>query len=145
MDPRIRRPTELGVDEHGVREWFGAYLRDFVALGRGDTDDIRRLLLHYGVPFLLSTDTGTVALTDEAQVLAMARQQVDGMRAAGYDRTEELDTTTVVLNGSCAGHRAQFARLRADGSEISRLEVTYLITDRPEGRRISALVVHSPA
>ena len=144
MDPRTRRPTELGVDEHGVREWFGAYLNDFVALGRGDTDDIRRLLLHYGVPFLLSTDTGTVALTDEAQVLAMARQQVDGMRAAGYDRTEELDTTTVVLNGSCAGHRAQFARLRADGSEIARLEVTYLITDLPEGRRISALVVHSP-
>jgi hypothetical protein len=73
----------------------------------------------------------------------MARQQVDGMRVAGYDRTEELDAETVVLNGSCAGHRARFARLRADGSEISRLEVTYLITDRSEGRRISALVVHS--
>lgn len=133
------------MDDVGVDEWFGAYLSDFVALGRGDTDDVRRLLLHYDVPLLLSTDAGTMALTDEAQVLAMARQQVDGMRAAGYDRTEELDATTVVLNGSCASHRARFARLRADGSEISRLEVTYLITGRPEGRRISALVVHSPA
>jgi hypothetical protein len=132
------------VDEHGVRQWFAAYLGDFVALGRGDTDDVRRLLRHYAVPFLVSTDAGTTALTDEAQVLAMARQQVAGMRSAGYDRTEELAAETVVLNGSCAGHRAHFLRLRADGSEISRLEVTYLITDRPEGRRISALVVHSP-
>ena len=133
------------MDERGVREWFGAYLNDFVALGRGDTQDVRRLLVHYGVPFLISTDAGTTALTDEAQVLAMARQQVAGMRAAAYDRTEELNAETIVLNGSCAAHRAQFARLRADGSEISRLEVTYLITDRPEGRRISALVVHSPS
>ena len=133
------------MDERGVEEWFGTYLRDFVALGRGDTDDLRRLLRHYGVPFLISTDAGTTALTDQAQVLAMARQQVDGMRLVGYDRTEELDAETVVLNASCARHRARFARLRADGSEISRLEVTYLITDRPEGRRISALVVHSPA
>ena len=132
------------MDEHGVREWFRAYLSDFVALGRGDTDDVRRLLRHYDVPFLISTDAGTTALTDEAQVLAVAKQQVDGMRAAGYDRTEELDAETVVLNGSCARHRATFARLRADGSEISRLEATYLITDRPGGRRISALVVHSP-
>jgi hypothetical protein len=82
---------------------------------------------------------------DEAQVLALARQQVDAMRVAGYDRTGELDAETVVLNGSCAGHRARFARLRVDGSEISRLQVTYLITDRPEGRRIPTLVVHSPA
>ena len=131
------------MDEDGVEEWFSSYLGDFVALGRGDTDDVRRLLLHYDVPFLISTDSGTTALTDEAQVLAMARQQVDGMRAAGYDRTEVLGAETVVLNGSCARHRARFARLRADGSEISRLEATYLITDRPAGRRISALVVHS--
>ncbi len=132
------------MDEREVREWFGGYLSDFVALGRGDTDDVRRLLLHYGVPLLVSTDAGTTALVDEDHVLAMARQQVDGMRVTGYDRTEELDAETVVLNGSCAVHRARFARRRADGGEISRLEVTYLITDRPEGRRISALVVHSP-
>lgn len=128
-----------------MREWFGAHLSNFVALGRGDADDVRRLLLHYGIPLLISTDAGTTALTDEAGVLAMARQQVQGMRAAGYDRTEELDAETVVLNGSCAGHRAVFARQRADGSEISRLEVTYLITDLTGGRRISALVVHGSA
>ena len=132
------------MDERDVRDWFDAYLADFAALGRGDTDDVRRLLRSYGVPLLVSTDGGTTALTDEEQVLTMAQQQVDGMRSAGYDRSEELDVETAVLNGSCARHRARFVRRRSDGGEISRLEVTYLITDQLAGRRISALVLHSP-
>jgi hypothetical protein len=81
--------------------------------------------------------------TDEERVLAMAQQQVDGMRSAGYDRSEVLTETTTVLNRTCATHRARFARLRADGSDISQLEATYVITDGHAGRRISAILVHS--
>ena len=131
------------MDDSEVRRWFAAYLADFVALGRGDLDDVRRLLVHYSVPLLLSADAGSVLLADEARVLAVSQQQVDDLRAAGYDRSEELASETVVLNRSCATHRATFSRLRADGNEIARLEVTYLITDGPAGRRISAIVVHS--
>jgi hypothetical protein len=95
------------------------------------------------VPLLLSTDSGCRALTDEAQVLAVAQQQIDGMRSASYDRSDELAAETVVLNRSCTIHRGRFSRLRADGSEIAQLEATYLITDGPAGRRISAILVHS--
>lgn len=125
-----------------VERWFAAYLADFVALGRGDIGDVRRILDHYGVPMIVSTDAGTRFLADEEQVLAVARQQVEGMRAEGYDRSDELAAETTVLNRSCAIHRGRIARLRADGSEISRVEISYLITDGPAGRRISALVVH---
>jgi uncharacterized NTF2-like protein DUF6841 len=125
-----------------VGPWFDRYVADFVALGRGDLDDVRRILDHYVVPMVVSTDAGTTHLADEDEVLGLARQQVDGMRAAGYDRSEVLDARTTVLNGSAALHRARFARLRADGSEISQIDVTYLITDGPLGRRISALIVH---
>ena len=65
------------------------------------------------------------------------------MRAAGYDRSEVLAGETTVLNRTCAVHHGRFARLRADGSEISQVEATYVITDGAVGRRISALVVHS--
>lgn len=133
------------MNERDVRVWFEKYLAEFAALGRGTAHDLLRMLDFYGIPFLVSVDAGTMALTDAAQVLAMAKDQVDGMRAAGYDRTEQLGAETVVLNASCARHHASFARLRADGSEISRPELTYLIADQPEGRRISALIVHSPA
>jgi hypothetical protein len=131
------------MDTAGIRDWFGSYLADFIALGRGDLDDLRRILDHYGVPLLISTDAGTTVLTDEAQVLAIAQQQVDGMRAADYDRSEVLAAETTVLNRTCATHRGRFSRLRADGSEISKIEATYVITDGPVGRRISAILVHS--
>lgn len=132
------------MDELEVTRWYDSYLAEFAALGRGDADDVRRILAFYGVPMLLSTDAGSTMLADETQVLAVAQQQFDGMRSAGYDRSEPLGAAeTTVLNVSCAVHRAGFARLTADGTEISRLEATYLITDTAAGRRMSALVVHS--
>jgi hypothetical protein len=43
----------------------------------------------------------------------------------------------------CSLYRALLSRERGDGSEIGRLRVTYLITDRSAGGRISALLDHS--
>ena len=131
------------MDENGVVSWFQAYLADFIALGRGEEDDAERLLAHYGVPLLFSSDSGSVVLADEDQVLDAVRQQIAGMRAAGYDRSVELSAATTVVNRTCALHRAAFARLRADGAEISRVDTTYVITDGPTGPRIRALLGHS--
>ena len=131
------------MDRPEAQRWFAAYLAEFVALARGDVADPRRILDHYGVPMLVSTGDGTLFLTDEEQVLGMIGRQLDGMRAAGYDRTEELAADTTLLNPTCALHRGRFAWLRADGSEITRVEVSYLIAQSPAGPRISALLVHS--
>lgn len=100
------------MDTDEVRAWFRSYLADFVVLGRGDLDDVRQILEHYGVPMLISTDAGTTALTDEDQVLALARQQVDGMRAAGHDRSEELAGETTVL-GRHVRHPPRAVRARS--------------------------------
>ncbi len=131
------------MDKVEVDRWFDSYMVEFGAVNRGDVKDVRCLLEYYGVPLLISTDAGCPALTDEAQVLAFVQQQVEGMRSAGYDRSDELTAETTVLNGSCALHRGRFSRLRADGSEIAQLACTYLITDSSAGHRISAIVVHS--
>ena len=72
------------------------------------------------------------------------RQQIERLRAAEYDRTETLDSETTVLNATTALQGADFSWLRADGSEIARLRVTYVITDGGAGRRISALAVGTP-
>lgn len=131
------------MDEVEIERWFSSYLADFVALGRGEASDVRLILAHYGVPMMLISDAGCLALTDEAKVLAAAQRQIDGMLSAGYDRSDELDAETTVLNRYCAIRRGRFARLRADGSEISQLEATYVIIDSPQGRRISTIIVHS--
>ena len=65
------------------------------------------------------------------------------MQAANYDRSEVLESRVEILNRVSALYRGHFSRRRSDRSEIGRLRVTYLLTDRGAGRRIAALVVHS--
>jgi hypothetical protein len=127
-----------------VRSWFDEYLGAFAGCGRGDTDELEPLLAYYGVPLLLSTDDAAVALTSDDDVLNALRRQVDGMRAEGYDHSETLNSDFIPINRTSVLHAAEFSRRRADRSEIGRLRVTYLITAGAGGRRISALVVHSP-
>jgi hypothetical protein len=131
------------VDTNGVSQWFGEYLDAFAACGRGESGTAS-LLAYYGVPLLLTTDDGFFALTSGDQVVAAVQQQVDGMRASGYGRSEILGSEVTVLNSTSALYRGTFSRHRSDGGEISRLTATYLVTDGPMGRRISALAVHSP-
>jgi hypothetical protein len=131
------------VDVADIREWFDEYLDAFAACGRGESDDLRTLLRYYGVPLLLTTDEVAVALTSEDQVLNAVRRQIEGMRAAGYSRSEALSSELVAINATSALHTAEFSRQRADGSEIGRLRATYLITVGTNGRRISALAVHA--
>jgi len=133
----------VAVDSSDVSRWFGAYLDAFAACGRGETET-GALLEYYGVPLLLTTDGGFAALTSGDQVVAALLQQVEGMRAAGYARTEILGSEVTVVNSASALYRGTFSRQRSDGGEIGRLTATYLVTDGAVGRRISVLAVHSP-
>jgi hypothetical protein len=130
------------VDSSDVSRWFDEYLETFAACGRGEKDT-GSLLDYYAVPLLLTTDDGFFAATSGDQVVAALRQQLDGMRAAGYARTEILDSEVTVLNATSALYRGTFSRQRSDGGEIGRLTGTYLVTDGKTGRRISVLAVHS--
>jgi hypothetical protein len=131
------------VDSHDVGRWFGDYLSAFAACGRGERDT-PSLLAYYGVPLLITTDDGFFALTRDDQVIAALQQQVDGMRAAGYDRSEVLGSEVTLLNSTSALYNATFSRQGPDGGEIGRLTASYLVTEGAAGRRISVLAVHSP-
>jgi hypothetical protein len=132
----------LVVDDRDVRQWFGEYLNAFQACGRGESA-AATLLDYYGVPLLLTTDDGLFSLTSDEQVVAVAQQQVDGMIAADYDHSEVLRSDVTVLNSTSSLYEGEFSRRRRDGDEIGRLTATYLITEGPIGRRVSALAVHS--
>lgn len=129
--------------ESEVRDWFAEYLSAFAALGRCESqpDDV---VGYYDVPFLLTTDDGTVSFGTRNDVAAWLQSQVDAMAAAKYDHTETLANDVAILNRTTAVHRAEFSRRRADGTEINHISVTYVITRESEGFRISALLLHSP-
>lgn len=126
-----------------MSRWFGEYLDAFAACGRGE-QDTASLLAYYGIPLLITTDGGFFTLTSGDQVVAAVQPQIDGMRAAGYRRSEILGSEVTVLNSASALYRGMYAYHSSDGGEISRVSVTYLVTNGAAGRRISVLAVHSP-
>ena len=71
------------------------------------------------------------------------REQVEALRADGYDRSDLVDSDTQVLNSACASHRARVVRVRRDSTEIARVQATYLVTGGPGGHRIAAIVSHA--
>jgi hypothetical protein len=127
-----------------LHAWFAEYLRAYAACCRGDSDDVRKLLAYYAVPLLLTTDATALSLGSEDEVIGAVGQQIERLRVACYDRTETLDSETSMLNTTTALHRAHFSWLRADGSEIARMRLAYVITHGVNGHRISALVVGTP-
>ena len=128
------------MDSSDVTRWFGEYLDVFAACCRGERDT-GALLGYFGVPLLLTTDGGYFALASEEQVVAGLQPQIGQMRAAGYARSEILGAEITVLNATSALYQGKISRQRGDGSEISLLVATYLVTDGPAGRRFSALAV----
>jgi hypothetical protein len=131
------------VDAGHLSAWFEGYLEAYAACGRGESGDLRALLQYYGVPLLLTTDRAALALTTEDDVLDAVGRQVEGLRASAYDRSELLSLDVLEINATTTLHTADVSRRRADGTEIGRVRVTYLITAGPKGRRISALAVHT--
>jgi hypothetical protein len=131
------------VDDSDLSRWFGEYLDACASGGRGERGPAS-LLAYWAVPLLLTTDDGCLALISDDQVVAAAKQQVEGMRAADYDHSEVLSFEVTVLNATSALYRGSFSRQRRDGGEISRLTATYLVTEGSVGRRIAALAVYSP-
>ena len=123
-----------------MTRWFGEYLEVFAECCRGERDT-GALLGYFGVPLLLTTDGGYFALASEEQVVAGLQPQIGQMRAAGYARSEILGAEITVLNATSALYQGKISRQRGDGSEISLLVATYLVTDGPAGRRFSALAV----
>ena len=128
------------MDSSDVSRWFGEYLDVFAECCRGERDT-GALLGYFGVPLLLTTDGGYFALASEEQVVAGLQPQIGQMRAAGYARSEILGAEITVLNATSALYQGKISRQRGDGSEISLLVATYLVTDGPAGRRFSALAV----
>jgi len=123
-----------------VSRWFDEYLEAFASCGRGESETAS-LLAYYGVPLLLTTDDRFLVLASGDQIIAAVQGQIDGMRAAGFARTEVLSAETSVVNSKSALLRETFVYRRNDGGEIRRLTATYLITVGASGMVSTRTVV----
>jgi hypothetical protein len=130
----------MPVDASGVSRWFEQYLDAFAACVRGERD-MAALLRHYGVPLIVTSDDGVIAVMTDDEAAAVMQSQVDGLRALGYHHTEVLQSDVTVLNSMSALYRGTMSRRDYNGSEIGCPTISYLVTEDPAGLRIAVLAV----
>jgi hypothetical protein len=128
----------MPLDADAVGRWINEYLSTFAACARGG-GDMASLLGHFGVPMIVTTDEGVVALMTDDEAAAVMQSQIDGLRALHFDHSQVLQSEVTVLNATSALFRATLSRRNADGAEIDCPTVTYLITDDVAGPRIAVL------
>jgi hypothetical protein len=131
----------MPLDATVVGRWIEGYFDAFAACARGQ-GDMALLLGHFGVPMVVTSDEGVVTLMTDDEAAAVMQSQVDVLRALGFDHTKVLQSEVTVLNGASALYRASLSRRNADGGEIDRPTITYLVTDDVAGPRIVLLASH---
>lgn len=122
--------------EHTVQGYNSAFIR------ANHEDDPTLMLPWLRIPFsrFPAAPGSATTATDLAEVEAIYRGMVDGLKGTGYERSILSDFNVEVLNASTALARCHGVRLRTDGSTIVEFDTAYLVARGPEGWQIAALV-----
>ena len=131
----------MPMDAKMVTRFLNEYLDGFAACVRGE-QDIATLSAFYGVPLIITSDDGVIALTTDGDVTTVIQGQVDGLRALRYHSTRVLQSEVISLNATSALFRASLARYDDKGDEIDCPTITYVVTDGDAGTRIMMLAAH---
>jgi hypothetical protein len=128
----------MPVDAKTVSRFLDDYVKTFAACVVGE-QEIAKLLACYGVPLIITSDDGVIALTTDSQVATVIQGQVDGLRALRYRGTRVLQSEVIALNATSALYRASLSRYDDKSDEIDSPTITYVITNIDDGLRISML------
>ena len=104
--------------------------------------DVQRILPYFHEPSFLIGPGGVAATSTHAALEAMSMPAMQCLRARGYARSElsmlrvkPLSATTTLASGVSV-------RYKADGQELERVGVTYLLHKADSGWKIAVLVAH---
>ena len=129
------------MDAATVNRFLNEYLEAFAACVHGERE-IGSLLDYYGVPLIITSDDGVIALTTDSDVVTVIQSQIDGLRGLRFRRTEVLQSAVTGLNATSALYRASLARRDDTGAEIDCPTITYVVTDGEPGPRIAVLAAN---
>ncbi|HKA56773.1 MAG TPA: nuclear transport factor 2 family protein [Candidatus Binatia bacterium] len=104
--------------------------------------DVQEILPFFHEPSFLVGPGGVAATSTHAALTAILTPTMQGLRARGYGRSElsmlrvkPLSATTTLASGIAV-------RYKADGQELERVGVTYLLHKADGGWKIAVLVAH---
>jgi hypothetical protein len=129
------------MDAGAVNRFLNEYLEAFAACVRGE-QDVASLMAYYGVPLIITSDDGVIALTTDSDIATVIQSQVDGLRGLRYRHTQVLQSQVTGLNAASALYHASLSRSDDAGNEIDCPTITYVVTDGDEGKRIAMLAAH---
>ena len=129
------------MDAKTVSRFLDEYLEAFAACVLGE-QEIAKLVAFYGVPLIITSDDGVIALTTDSEVTTVIQGQVDGLRALRYRGTRVLQSEVIGLNATSAIYRASLSRYDDKSDEIDSPTISYVVTDDDSGPRISVLAAH---
>jgi ketosteroid isomerase-like protein len=108
------------------------------------TLDVQAILPYYHEPCLLISPQGVAAVPTRAALMATFTPVMEGLRARGYDRSElsmlhlkQLSATATLASGVAV-------RYKADGQELERVGVSYLLHKADHRWTIAVTVIHDP-
>jgi ketosteroid isomerase-like protein len=106
------------------------------------TLDMQAILPYYHEPCLLVGPQGVVAMPTHDAMAATLEPMLESLRTRGYARSEfnaphikQMSATAALVSGVAV-------RFKADGQELERLGVSYLLHKTDDGWKIAATVVH---
>ena len=129
------------MDAKTVSRFLGEYVDAFAACVLGE-QEIANLLAFYGVPLIITSDDGVIALTTDNEVATVIQGQVDGLRALRYRGTRVLQAEVIELNATSAIYRASLSRYDDKSDEIDSPTITYVVTSTDDDLAISMLAAH---
>lgn len=131
----------MPVDAKTVGRFLNEYLEAFAGCVLGE-QEITKLLAFYGVPLMITSDDGVIALTTDNEVATVIQGQVDGLRALRYRGPRVLQSEVIGLNATSAIYRASLSRYDDKSDEIDSPTITYVVTSTDDDLRISMLAAH---
>ena len=107
--------------------------------------DAQRVLPYYHEPLMIVTAARTLVLTGRADVEAWLKSLFQRLKERGWDaRSEWAQLHVRALSAGVALASGLSVRHKADGQELERVAVTYVLRKTGDGWKIAVLVAHDP-
>ena len=105
------------------------------------TLDLTAIVACYSEPSMTITPQGVSSAANRTALAGLVAPLVDGLRAKGYGRSEFVQPNVTPIGQTAALVRGVAVRYTAAGSEMERVNVSYLIRRDEAGWKIAVLFV----
>ena len=129
-------PASVTDDEATVTHFLTDYYRDFSRL------DIQAILSNFSEPCLVMGPHGVFAAPAGSALTSVFTPLIESLRGRGYGRSELSIRQLKSLSQATALVTGVAVRFKADGQELERVGVTYLLQKAHAHWKIAVLVTH---